>query len=302
MNTQAQQICKSVLQFIDSLNISMETLIAYHNGQQLEVEEANSNADTFKVNKKKNNKKNKKQVKESVKEDVKEEQLQEIKQEVQQPVQKIPEIKQNTLPESKKMWADYDDDEKMDYFTEAPKVEVKTPKVEVKAPKVEVKAQEISQSSISFKHIVDKHSNPVKQAIFPPLPKESSESKGWEEATKEKKFYKKQTYVKQVKDDLPVAHNLHDFIEFLREQMKPKVDFVISDEAHCEHTFKGTLCPSIRSCKMIHIQRCTKGTNCVNKLCPFLHKKDMPTKQAEIEFQNTIPEYNNIKPDKKVKA
>lgn len=299
MNTQTQQICKSVLQFISSLNISMETLIAYHNGQQLVEEEANAAIPMAKTVKKKNTKKAKKQIKEEPKEKLEagnEEILQEeIQEEAQEKPQ--PEIKQNTPPESKKMWADYGDDDKMEFFVEA------TPVVETKAPEKkvpEIKAPE--ESMISFKHIVEKHATTTSKPIFPPLPKESNESKEWVQPVKEKKYFKSSAVVKKVKSNLPVAHDLNEFIEFIRDQKKPKVDFVICDDAHCEHTFKGTLCPSIRSCKMIHIQRCTKGSTCMNKLCPFLHKKDMPNKQAEDEFLNSIHEYNKIKPDKQVKA
>lgn len=296
MNTQTQQICKSVLQFISSLNISMETLIAYHNGQQLVEEEANATISMVKTVKKKNAKKAKKQIKEEPKEKIEEGKKDIIQEEIQEKPQ--PEIKQNTPPENKKLWGDYDNDDKMDYLTEYSKVEVKAPVVETKAPEVKVP----EASLISFKHIVEKHTTTTTKPIFPPLPKESNDSTEWVQTVKEKKYFKSSSSVKKVMSNLPVARNLNDFIEFIRDQKKPKVDFVICDDAHCDHTFKGTLCPSIRSCKMIHIQRCTKGNACINKVCPFLHKKDMPNKQAEVEFQNSISEYNKIKPDKQVKA
>lgn len=290
MNTQTQQICKSLLQFINSLNISMETLVAYHNGQKLVEEEANIDMPMAKTAKKKNSKKNKKSIKKEVKEEIKEE----VKEDSQEKPQ--PEIKQNTPPESKQMWADYDDDDKMEFFASVPVTKTKAP--EQKAPKVKT----TETNAISFKHIVEKHSSAIAEAVFPPLPKDSDKNDEWIQTHNEKKSIKVLTAVKKVKNNLPVARNLNEFIEFIRDQKKPKIDFVICDDAHCEHTFKGTLCPSIRSCKMIHIQRCTKGSACVNKLCPFLHKKDMPDKQAEFEFQNSISEYNKIKPDKQVKA
>lgn len=298
MNTQTQQICKSVLQFISSLNISMETLVAYHNGQQLVDEEANVAISMAKTVKKKNSKKNKKSIKEEPKVKLEESKVEIVQEEIQDDAQEKPrpEIKQNTPPESKQMWADYGDDDKMEFYVVAPVAKTKV--IEQKVP--EMKAPETS--TISFKHIVEKHSTTTSKPIFPPLPKESNESSEWVQPAKEKKYFKTSVAVKKVKSDLPIAHDLGEFIEFIRDQKKPKVDFVICDDAHCEHTFKGTLCPSIRSCKMIHIQRCTKGSTCMNKLCPFLHKKDMPNKQAEVEFQNSISEYNKIKPDKQVKA
>jgi hypothetical protein len=276
----------------------METLIAYHNGQQLVEEEANATVPMAKTVKKKNTKKAKKQIKEEPKEMLEEGKEEILQEEIQEETQEKPkpEIKQNTPPESKKMWADYGDDDKMEFFVATPVVETKAP--EKKVP--EVKMPEAS--SISFKHIVEKHATTASKPIFPPLPKESNESTEWMQPVKEKKYFKASAVVKKVKSNLPVAHDLNEFIEFIRDQKKPKVDFVICDDAHCEHTFKGTLCPSIRSCKMIHIQRCTKGNTCMNKVCPFLHKKDMPNKQAEVEFQNSISEYNKIKPDKQVKA
>lgn len=298
MNTQTEQICKSVLQFINSLNISMDTLMAYHNGQKLIEEDAKIAIPIVKTAKKKNNKKNKKSIKEDVKTKSDKNKVDKLQEEIQDIAQEkpCPEIKQNTSPESKQMWADYDDDDKMEFFASVPVT--KAAVIEQKIP--EVNATETN--TISFKHIVKKHSSTIAEAVFPPLPKESLKKSDWIQTANEKKNVKVSTGVKKVKSNLPVARDLNEFIEFIREQKKPKIDFVICDDAHCEHTFKGTLCPSIRSCKMIHIQRCTKGSACVNKLCPFLHKKDMPNKQAEFEFQNSISEYNKIKPDKQVKA
>jgi len=280
MNSQTQEVCKAIVQLIKSLNISMETLVAYNNGYELENAEENNSDFTTVVSKAKSKKKTKK-VKEEVKEEAKEETKEETKEEV-----KI-EIKQNDSPSSKKMWADYDDDEE---FTQITKTSYPPLPVE--------KSVVVETSAISYKHIVDKHAKTnAKKTTSPPLPPPLPK------CTNDKKtFAFKHVPKKNITKDLPIAYTKAEFLEFIREKKQPSVDFTIHESAHCDHTYKGTLCPNAYSCNTIHIQRCTQGTYCKHKVCPFLHKKDMLTTQAEINFDNTISEYNRIKPNKQVRV
>ena len=82
MDTLTRETCKSIIQLINSLNITMDTLIFYHN----EINEAKaSNAE--------------------VKTEVEAEAEAEVKTEVEA------EVKAEVKQESKKMWGDYDDDD-----------------------------------------------------------------------------------------------------------------------------------------------------------------------------------------------
>ena len=116
-----------------------------------------------------------------------------------------------------------------------------------------------------------------------------------------KKTTKKAIQKPFVKNDLEMIYSLEEFLECIRDGLKPNVDFVISEDAHCPHTFEGTLCKNIKTCKMIHIQRCMYGETCGNKKCPFLHKSEMNGYEAKQAFCDTMKMYNKIKNDKQVK-
>lgn len=108
------------------------------------------------------------------------------------------------------------------------------------------------------------------------------------------------TAQKKKKQELPVIYSVEEFIEEIRAGRKPNTDFVIDDSAHCEHTYAGTLCPDVRACGAIHLQRCTFGEDCYKKRCPFLHSWDMLDGQAEESFKRTMRKYNVLKQGKKV--
>ncbi len=121
----------------------------------------------------------------------------------------------------------------------------------------------------------------------------------WETQPKQELFKKivKKHYKKQ---NIPIVYELKEFIECLNEHKKPNIDFIIDISAHCDHTYKGTLCKNIKNCKKIHIQRCTKGNYCENKRCSYIHKYDMPDEKSQKNFDKSINTYNKIKPNKKV--
>lgn len=83
----------------------------------------------------------------------------------------------------------------------------------------------------------------------------------------------------------------------------------IYPEAHCFHTYNGTLCENVIQCDKIHIQRCfkeidhfkngklIKAINCPNKYknCKYIHKYNLKTEKAKENFDNTMEEYKKKK-------
>lgn len=100
--------------------------------------------------------------------------------------------------------------------------------------------------------------------------------------------------------NIPIVYELKEFMDCLNNKKKVNVDFIIDSSAHCEHTYKGTLCNNIRSCNKIHIQRCINGESCINTKCSFIHKFDMLDDVSKIKFEKSMATYNKIKPNKKV--
>jgi hypothetical protein len=177
--------------------------------------------------------------------------------------------------EKSKSWADYEDEDDEDDR----KLEEK------KAPDAK-----------SYRDVVSPNSQSKKI-----LSKTSSTSDEWETLPTEDEFIK--VSKKHIhKKNLPVVHSLEEFINCIKEKKKPNIDFIIHDTAHCSHTFEGTLCKDVRRCKKIHIQRCIAGEKCKNKICPYLHRFDMPSNEAKTSFTDTMDMYNKIKPKKQVKA
>lgn len=111
----------------------------------------------------------------------------------------------------------------------------------------------------------------------------------------------KQTQAKKPNNDKEpeVIYTLQEFLDCIKQKMRMHTDFVIADEAHCPHTFEGTLCPNVRRCGMIHVQRCIHNLDCSHKYCAFLHVDDMPTEDAKDNFMDTMEQYNAIKNQKK---
>ena len=104
---------------------------------------------------------------------------------------------------------------------------------------------------------------------------------------------------KNSKDILEIS-TLQEFLYMVKSKKQMYVDFVINDDAHCPHSYEGTLCKNVRQCGQIHIQRCIYNTNCTKKNCFYLHSNDMPTKEAKDNFMKTMDKYNQIKNKKRV--
>jgi hypothetical protein len=98
-----------------------------------------------------------------------------------------------------------------------------------------------------------------------------------------------------------MVYTVENFIELIKQNKKPNVDFMIHKSAHCFHTYNGTICYNVKKCKKIHIQRCIYNNKCNNKKCTFIHEKNMLNNEAKLNFKNTINEYNKIKQNKQIK-
>lgn len=105
---------------------------------------------------------------------------------------------------------------------------------------------------------------------------------------------------KKVVKNLPVVSTVHEFIKMISSRKYPGIDFEIDDDAHCEHTYSGTLCKNVRQCGLIHVQRCIASDSCTNKKCCFVHGWDMEDEDAEYNFYATMDKYNELKPTKRV--
>lgn len=106
--------------------------------------------------------------------------------------------------------------------------------------------------------------------------------------------------VNTISKKLQIVTSLSEFVESIKQKKKLYVDFLIDDDAHCEHTFNGTLCPNVKRCGKIHLQRCMNNLNCSHKNCPYLHINDMYNETAKNNFMDTMDVYNDIKKNKKV--
>ncbi len=184
------------------------------------------------------------------------------------------------MGDKKKSWADYEDDEddRQEFL----------------------KNKNINKVK-SYRDVVSPNSS-GKSSPLAVLPKVES-SDEWESLPAEGEFIKVSKKYSS-KKNLDIIHTLEEFINCIKDKKKPNVDFIIHDDAHCPHTFEGSLCKDVRRCKKIHIQRCTAGENCKNyktKNCPYLHKFDMPNNEAKKKFSDTMTMYNKIKPKKQVK-
>lgn len=83
----------------------------------------------------------------------------------------------------------------------------------------------------------------------------------------------------------------------------------IHPDAHCNHTYNGTLCENVLECKKIHIQRClieidhysngafVEARECTNKnkSCSFVHRSDLESDEAKDNFDNTMDDYKRKK-------
>lgn len=117
------------------------------------------------------------------------------------------------------------------------------------------------------------------------------------------------------------VYNKNDFKEYVNQKINEcmngwncsnkncKKFYHIHPEAHCKHTYNGTLCDNIIECDKVHIQRCfheidrfkngkfVQGKECTNKnkKCKFIHRSDLKTDEAKRNFDNSIEAYKKKK-------
>jgi hypothetical protein len=135
---------------------------------------------------------------------------------------------------------------------------------------------------------------------------------------------KKPTFNKKIINDRINIYTLDDFRNCISAEKKIKGCihgwgcsnkfckrfYHIHPDAHCFHTYKGTLCENVLNCNHIHIQRCLNeiehyvngniidATECPNKKksCSFLHKSDLLDDTCKENFDNSINDYKKKKP------
>lgn len=157
---------------------------------------------------------------------------------------------------------------------------VLTPRKEEQSAPVPAKKVAVTEP-VAWKNVVTSHNCEIAPQPTKPMVKQTEAKKPY--AGKEPE----------------VIYTLQDFLDCIKQKMRMHTDFVIADEAHCPHTFEGTLCPNVRRCGMIHVQRCIHNLDCSHKYCAFLHVDDMPTEDAKDNFMDTMEQYNAIKNQKK---
>lgn len=113
-----------------------------------------------------------------------------------------------------------------------------------------------------------------------------------------KKMHKKQNVRNEptnpmLKDyGLEESHTVLNRMEFARaisEKWELGTDYQIHPNALCPTMMEGNICNEY--CECVHLHRCKyeiSGKTCTNSNCKFLHARDMPTKEAQANFQRTI--------------
>lgn len=183
--------------------------------------------------------------------------------------EEIKNVKIEVKKEEPKRWADYDSDDEEDVFFKPEEVKKDVKETENTE---EIKTKTFSEIVKVFEHVEETESDHNLNFI-----------------KMEKKIKSKNTIV---------INNLQEFLDFMRNS--PKKEYIINDDAHCSHTFNGTLCPDVKKCKKIHIQRCINGNSCNKKKCTYIHAFNMPNKESETNFIDTMNQYNIIKSKKRV--
>jgi hypothetical protein len=222
-----------------------------------------------------------KEMKEEIKKEIKEEMKEEIKKEVKS------KNMWNISPSNKK-WGDYSDDEDDDVEEEDSEFpplsplkegsESSTGSKDGKDNEGKKKSSNYLKVLSSSVVVVDNHKKPTQDDLKGFITKTSSRKQG-----------------------LPVVYTVGEFIEEIKLGNKPNKDFIIDDDAHCKHTYEGTLCENVRACGKIHVQRCTRGEDCSAKQCSYLHSWDMRDEDGDRMFRRTMRKYNALKSGKQVK-
>lgn len=214
----------------------------------------------------------KKVVKQEMKEEIKKEVKKEIKKEVK------PKTPWKPVPAGTK-WADYSDYEDNDGDDEADEDEEFPPLSSLK------EVSEEKKSSGSYLKVLSSSVVVVNNDKKP----SAEDLKGFITKTSSRK------------QSLPVVYTVGEFIEEIKLGNKPNKDFIIDEDAHCKHTYEGTLCENVRVCGKIHVQRCTRGEDCSAKHCSYLHSWDMRDEEGDRMFRRTMRKYNALKSGKQVK-
>jgi uncharacterized protein YdaU (DUF1376 family) len=213
-----------------------------------------------------------KEMKEEIKEEIKKEIKEEIKKEV-----KAKNAWKPYQSTTNRKWGDYSDDEEDDVEDEA--------FPPLSTLKEESEGSDEGKNSGSYLKVLS-NSVVVVDSNKKPSPEDL------------KGFVTKTSARKQ---SLPVVYTVGEFIEEIKLGNKPNKDFIIDEDAHCKHTYEGTLCENVRVCGKIHVQRCTRGEDCSAKHCSYLHSWDMRDDDADRMFRRTMRKYNALKSAKQVK-
>ena len=175
-------------------------------------------------------------------------------------------INKEPVKETKKCWGDYETDDESDNNDSI------------------IKDKKISIEKKSFSEIV-KNLNSSNN-----IDNDDNDDNGFQIVQKKNK---NKNYSNTI-----TINNLQEFLDFMRNS--PKKEYKISKDAHCIHTYKGTLCPDVKKCNKVHIQRCINGNECNKHKCNYIHAFDMPNEECEDNFNKTMEKYNLIKSKKRV--
>jgi len=295
MDSQTAQVCKNVIDLIKSLNISMETLIAFE--IENNKKECDESVQFTKVSNKKKNKKKTKTTAAPVENDKKQETIEPVNnQELEAMMKEDCDIVQEPV----KMEIQITESPKRTWFEQSQDDDSYNENFPVPSAKPAPKSKTVS-TGVSYKNVLDKNipaSAPTSTTTSPTAAKPRDITKEiWEEVPKEPLFVTKNKNGK----NLFMVYTVVEFVKLINEKKKWKVDFLIDDDAHCKHTFNGTMCPNIRNCNKVHVQRCMYGERCTASPCSFIHRKDMESNTAKSNFDASTPIYNQIKPKKQVK-
>lgn len=203
-------------------------------------------------------------------------------------------------PNTKILWGDIDNESDDEQYVKIQKITTSTTITEEKqkiTETTETEKIEIIENIIN--ETIDNLVENSMKAIIQHVP-----NKGWNTVVLNniqpiaKTEIPKTKVVKTNTSTLPVINNLAEFCEMIKEKKQLFKDFLINPNAHCSHTFNGTLCPNVHACGKIHIQRCVFQNKCSNKTCSYLHLKNMKTEDAKINYMNTMNKYKQIKYNK----
>ena len=146
----------------------------------------------------------------------------------------------------------------------------------------------------------------LEQSSEPEQLSEPEQSNSWVSIIKKTKNNKTMPIIKkqsssysdsksEKKNNKEIVYTVHEFVACIKNKKKLHIDFTIDPEAHCDHTFQGTICHKVKQCGKIHIQRCMNNLDCQYKHCQFLHLDDMPNDDAKDNFMDTMNEFNQYK-------